>query len=69
MQTQEHRAGGDGAVEINEIPANREYSREGLADLDNALVEAIEKARAADEEFIAELLENQVRSLYFGQQF
>lgn len=68
MQAQKPAEEQDENAQISDVPATRQYDDGELVALDDALVNAIEKARAADEDFIAELLENQVKSLYYGNQ-
>ena len=54
-------------VEID-IPADREYDDEAIAELDEALVESIVAAEDADHEFLSELLKRELGSLYYEQQ-
>lgn len=49
-----------------DIPDERAYNREENAELDRDLVAAIESARAADNEYLAELLANELGSHYYN---
>lgn len=51
-----------------DIPNNRKYADDATAELDAALVEAIQKAEAANHEFLACLLRTELGSLYYEEQ-
>lgn len=55
-------------IEIEEVPAEREYERESTKELDAALVNAIEKAESDDNKYLSQLLRSEIRSLYYGDQ-
>jgi hypothetical protein len=48
------------------VPDDREYATDEAAELDAALVTAIEKAEAADNEYLAQVLRNELGSHYYG---
>lgn len=49
-----------------DVPANREYSDPAMAELDQSLVEAIEKADDAGQNKLRQLLESELTSLYYS---
>ena len=49
-----------------DVPDEREYKTETNADLDRALVDAIEAAEAAGDEYLAGVLANELGSHYFS---
>lgn len=49
---------------LGEFPQEREYDSTELTELDEALVETIRKAEAADKEYLATLLKYELGSLY-----
>jgi hypothetical protein len=56
----------DGNREVElDVPADREYETREDERLDEALVEAIRAARAAENNYLAELLETELGSLYY----
>lgn len=56
----------EGTAPEIELPEDREYDAAENAELDAALVEAIEKAEAADNDYLATVLRNELQSLYYG---
>lgn len=50
-----------------DIPSDREYADEEIAELDDALEQALEAAEAADHEYLSHLLECELASLYYEQ--
>ena len=49
-----------------DIPDDREYDREADAELDQALVDAIAAAEAADNDYLARVLQCELGSHYYG---
>lgn len=52
-----------------DLPAEREYESDVDNDLDAALVEAIKRARDADNTYLETVLRNELKSHYYGCQF
>ncbi|MGQ3414479.1 hypothetical protein ACT4ML_19850 [Natrinema sp. LN54] len=57
--TQKHRL-------FEKVPSVREYEDQSDAELDDALVNAIEKAENADNDYLATVLENELGSHYYS---
>lgn len=55
-----------GAVNLD-IPDEREYDAAADAEVDEALVTAIDKAEAADNEYLTNLLRHELGSFYLRQ--
>ena len=51
---------------LEKVPNVREYEDQADADLDDALVEAIEKADQAGNDYLATVLENELGSHYYS---
>lgn len=52
-----------GEVDVD-LPDERRYEKQEHADLDEAMVEAVNRAKKADNEELAELLQYELGSLY-----
>lgn len=50
-----------------ELPDDRNYSDEEIAELDEALENALEAAEAAEHDYLSHLLECELASLYYEQ--
>lgn len=48
-----------------ELSSNREYESSEDAELDDALVQAIKRAEDAEKEFLAKLLQKELKSHYY----
>ena len=48
------------------VPTDRAYATEADAELDSALVDAIKKAEAAGNEYLADVLRNELGSHYYS---
>lgn len=53
------------AETVVDLPDDREYESEAEADLDRALVSAIDKADAVGDDFLAAMLRYQLGSFYY----
>jgi hypothetical protein len=53
----------------SDVPSSREYSDPAQAALDEALVEAIARADAADHDTLGRLLRSELTSLYYAAHF
>lgn len=51
---------------ITNLPSNRKYESKADAELDDALVSAIKRAQEANNQYLATVLENELKSHYYG---